>query len=100
MYRVPFLWSDTGILTCVDVSNGNAIWTHRVTGDYSSSPVIINDKLVNVSADGVVRIVRASRSFELLGEIPLDQTVRSTIVPLEKNLLIRTETDLVVVDAP
>jgi outer membrane protein assembly factor BamB len=92
-----FLWGDAGIVTCVDPKDGKTIWTQRVPGDFSGSPVIVNDKLLNVSASGVVQILRASGEFERVGEMDLGEPVRSTIVPMMNKLLIRSETSLIIV---
>lgn len=92
-----FLWGDAGVVTCVDAVSGETRWVNRVQGDYSGSPVIVNDKLINVSSAGVVHILLASDQFEKIGEISLDETVRSTLVPMQNKLLIRSETSLFVV---
>ncbi|MFN7876666.1 MAG: PQQ-binding-like beta-propeller repeat protein [Pirellula sp.] len=92
-----FLWGDAGIVTCVDPKEGKTIWTDRVPGDFSGSPVIVNDKLLNVSASGVVQILKANNVFERVGEIDLGEPVRSTIVPMTDKLLIRSEASLFIV---
>ena len=97
--RHLFLWGDAGIVTCVNPKDGETNWTQRVAGDYSGSPVIVNDNLVNVSAMGVVHILKASEDFERVGEIDLGEPVRSTIVPMTNKLLIRSETSLFIVQA-
>jgi outer membrane protein assembly factor BamB len=96
--RHLFLWGDAGIVTCVDHKDGETIWTQRVAGDFSGSPVIVNDNLINVSATGVVHILKASGEFERVGEIELGESVRSTIVPTTTKLLIRSETSLFIID--
>ncbi len=95
--RHLFLWGDAGIVTCVDPKDGKTIWTDRVPGDFSGSPVIVNDKLLNVSASGVVQILKANDVFERVGEIDLGEPVRSTIVPMTNKLLIRSEASLFIV---
>ncbi|XZE33181.1 PQQ-binding-like beta-propeller repeat protein [Pirellulaceae bacterium SH501] len=89
-----FLWSDAGIVSCVDSTNGDVLWNKRIGGDYSGSPVILGDLLMNVSHTGAVQVLRASREFEQLATIETELTVRSTMVPTENKLLLRGESEL------
>src|SRR6185503_6136836 len=36
-----FLWSDSGIVTCVDAATGEFAWRNRVGGTYYSSPIAV-----------------------------------------------------------
>src|SRR6185369_11617441 len=60
-----FLWSDGGILSCVNAATGEVQWQERVGGDFFSSPVCIGDRLINVSTRGEVVVVPATGKFEI-----------------------------------
>lgn len=92
-----FLWSDNGIVTCVELSTGVSLWNTRIGGDYSGSPVVLGDKLINVSHDGVVNILATTREFKKLGAIETGRTVRSTIAADAKHVLLRTDSDLLII---
>jgi outer membrane protein assembly factor BamB len=92
-----FLWSDNGIVTCVELSTGTSLWSNRIGGDYSGSPVVLGDKLINVSHDGVVNILATSREFKKLGAIETGKTVRSTIAADAKHVLLRTDSELLII---
>ena len=92
-----FLWSDNGIVTCVELSTGTSLWNNRIGGDYSGSPVVLGDKLINVSHDGTVNILATSREFKKLGTFETGKTVRSTIAADAKHVLLRTESELLIV---
>ncbi len=92
-----FLWSDSGIVTCVEISTGATLWSNRIGGDYSSSPVVLGAKLINVSHDGVVNILEAGRQFKKLGTIETGKPVRSTIAADTDHLLLRTDSELLIV---
>ena len=92
-----FLWSDNGIVTCVELSTGTSLWNNRIGGDYSGSPVVLGDKLINVSHDGTVNILATTREFKKLGAIETGKTVRSTIAADAKHVLLRTESELLIV---
>lgn len=93
-----FLWSDvSGIATCVELATGTSLWSNRIGGDYSSSPVVLGNKLINVSQDGVVNILAASREFQKLGSVETGRAVRATIAADNEHILLRTESELLIV---
>lgn len=73
-----FLWGDNGVLVCVDPAKKEPVWIERVSGNFSSSPVCVNDCLYNVSEDGEVVVIRASDTYELVGRSPLGAPSQST----------------------
>jgi outer membrane protein assembly factor BamB len=92
-----FLWSDAGIVSCVELKTGETIWKERVGGDFSGSPIILGNKLVNTSHDGVVTILAAARNFEKLGSIETNKTVRSTMAATTDKILLRADDELIIV---
>jgi outer membrane protein assembly factor BamB len=85
-----FLWSDAGIVTCVKLEDGQVLWSERIGGNFFSSPILLGDRLVNVSDTGTVTILAASAKFQKLGSISTDATVRATLVSSGDTLLLRT----------
>ena len=92
-----FLWSDNGIATCVELSTGTSLWSNRIGGDFSGSPVILGNKLINVSHDGVVQVLAATREFQKLGTVETGRTVRSTIAADNEHILLRADSELLIV---
>lgn len=89
-----FLWSDIGIVTCIELMSGKQVWNKRIGGDYSSSPVILSGKLINASHDGKVTILAVKGEFEELGSIETSQTIRSTLAAQRDLVLLRTYEEL------
>ena len=73
-----FEWNDEGIFGCVELASGKDVWTKRIGGNYSGSPICIDGKIYGVSEKGDVVIVAASPQFQLLGKIPLGDPCHST----------------------
>ena len=92
-----FLWSDNGIVSCVELSTGKTLWFERIGGDYSSSPVIIEKQLINASHDGNVEVLAASNAFKKIGTIETGKTIRSTIAASKELVLLRTDKDLLII---
>ena len=85
-----FLWSDAGVVTCVRAETGEAVWQERVGGNFFSSPVCADGKLINVSTSGEVVVLAAGDKYELLGRTPLGEMSHATPAIALGRLFIRT----------
>ncbi len=50
----------------------------RVSGNYSASPILIDDKIYGVGEDGQVAVVAADREYQLFGKSPIGDNSFST----------------------
>jgi outer membrane protein assembly factor BamB len=57
-----FLWSDGGIVSCVDAVSGEIKYQERVGGNFFSSPVLTDHRLFGISTRGEVVVVRPRRA--------------------------------------
>ena len=73
-----FLWGDNGVVSCLKTKTGEEIWTERVGGNYSGSPVCVNGKLYCVAQDGTVVVVKAGPQYRLLGKTELGEGCHSS----------------------
>lgn len=89
-----FLWSDSGIVSCLEHATGKVIWKKRVGGNYFGSPICIDDKLYCIDVDGTVAVVAASEEFKLFGRIPLGEQSKSTPAFSNGTLYFRTDSKL------
>ena len=91
-----YLVRDGGILSAVDVSNGEVVYRERLGagGHYRSSPVIANDHLYLISEEGVVSVVKTGDDFELVYQHDLQERVSATPAIDASTVYIRTETQL------
>ena len=90
-----YLWSDKGIVTCVEAPTGEKVWQHRVGGNYSGSPILVGDRLLCVSEDGEVVIVAAGRNYKLLGRNSLGGPSNSTPAVGHGRIYFRTYSHLI-----
>ncbi len=86
-----FLWSDQGIVSCIDRHGGKVVWQKRVGGNFFGSPVCIDGKLYAVDLEGTVVVLSASDRYELLARNPLGRPSRATPAVAVGRLLVRTE---------
>ena len=90
-----FLWNDNGVVLCLDektLAGGKfePVWTERVGGNYSGSPVCVNGLLYCVSEEGEVVVVRAAPKYELLGKSPLGERSHATPAVAGGKMFFRT----------
>lgn len=90
-----FLFSDKGIVTCIDVKTGAQHWQKRVNAAFSGSPIRAHDKLYCISEDGEAIVLAAEKEFKELGRNPLGEPSRSTPAVSGGRLYLRTYSQLI-----
>jgi len=85
-----FLWSDHGVVCCMDPHTGKDVWTKRVGGDFSGSPICASGMLFNSDESGNVIVLAATGEFKLLGKIPLGDQSHSTGAVANGRIYFRT----------
>jgi outer membrane protein assembly factor BamB len=91
---LAWLWSDNGIVTCLNAPTGEIRFQERVGGDFFGSPIWIDGRLFAVSVAGELVVVKASEKFNLLHRFPLNELCRTTPAAALDRLFIRTEKHL------
>ena len=90
-----FLWSDGGIVSCVQAASGEVKWQERVGGNYFSSPLWVDGRLFCVSTKGEVVVVEASDQFKVLARNPLGEVTHSTPAVAGGRMYIHTTKSLI-----
>jgi outer membrane protein assembly factor BamB len=90
-----FLWSDKGVVSCVQASTGQVLWKQRVVGNFSGSPVFVDDRLFCIAEDGEVVVLSATDQYELLARNPLGEDSRSTPAVAGGRMYLRTYSHLI-----
>ena len=90
-----WLWSDGGIVTCLDAPTGAIRYQERVDGNYFGSPVWVDGRLFCVSTTGDVVVLEASDNFKVLHRYPLHELCHSTPAVALGRMFVRTEKHLV-----
>ncbi len=85
-----FLWGDKGIVVCLDLLNGKEVWSERIDGQFSGSPICIEDRLYCITEDGIVVVLNAGPEFRELGRTPLGDDCHSTPSVANGHLYLRT----------
>lgn len=94
-----YVIGDTGIATCFDAIDGTTIWTQRVGGNYSSSPLFADGKIYFANHDGIVTVIAPEDEYRELAENQLDGQIMATPIAIDDSLFIRTDTSLYRIEA-
>lgn len=89
-----FMIDDGGIATCADAKTGETVWTQRVLGNYSSSPLLADGRIFVFNEEGKVTALAPAREFKVLGEGKFDSGFMSSPAVSGSALFFRTKTDL------
>jgi outer membrane protein assembly factor BamB len=84
-----FMVNDSGILTCVEAKTGNIVWTGRVHGNYSASPIAAGNRVYLFSEEGKTTIIEAGREHKVLAENVLEGGFMASPAVLGTALILR-----------
>jgi outer membrane protein assembly factor BamB len=85
---------DGGVATCWDAQSGDVVWSERLGGNYSASPIAANGRLYCIGQDGVSVVIAAERTFRKLAENRLDTGSMASPAVAVDALFVRTSTHL------
>ncbi|UUO07534.1 PQQ-binding-like beta-propeller repeat protein [Blastopirellula sp. J2-11] len=91
---LTYLWYDKGIVTCLRTADGEKVWQQRIGGNYSGSPILCGDRLINISEEGEVVILAAGDAFQELGRFSLGEGSKASPAAANGKLYIRTDSQL------
>ena len=79
-----------GVATCLDAKTGDELWSHRLPGEYSASPLAADGKIYYLGENGTCTVIKASREYEELAANKLDDGFMASPAVTGKALILRT----------
>ncbi len=90
-----YLVDDTGSLTCRDGKSGEMKWREKIPGNFSSSPVLVDDKLYLATEDGVAYVATVSpEGCEIAFELEMEERILASPALIDGALFLRSEEHL------
>ncbi len=86
--------SDGGIASCFDAKTGESVWTKRIGGGFSASPLYAEGRIYLQDETGHATVIRAAREFEELAKNVLPGRTLASYGVVDKAFLIRTDSAL------
>ncbi|MCC6509868.1 MAG: PQQ-binding-like beta-propeller repeat protein [Pirellulaceae bacterium] len=91
--------SDDGIASCYDASSGERLWFERLGNHYSTSPIAAAGLVYFTADNGITKVVRPGRTFELISENSLGEACYASAAASAGHLFYRTTGHLVSIGA-
>jgi outer membrane protein assembly factor BamB len=95
-----FMVGDTGIVSAVAARTGEVLWSGRLEGSYSASPLWADGRLYVFNEDGKATVLEAGRQFKVLAENRLDDGFMASAAVAGRALFVRTRTHLYRIEDP
>ncbi len=92
-----YLMVDSGILTCLDAATGQRIYRERVGGNFFASPIVADGKILAMSREGELVVLKAGDQFEILGRSKFGEGASATPAVANNRLYLRTDSNLICV---
>jgi outer membrane protein assembly factor BamB len=82
--------NDQGVAGCLDAKKGTALWSRRVCGAVTASPILIDGKIIAIDEDGQAVILAATpKECKVLGQRSLGEPVMASPAIASGRLYIR-----------
>lgn len=88
-----FVLSSPNILVCVSCADGSVRWKRRLTGNFSSSPVVAGKYLIAVNEEGTTHVVELTEG-EIAATLELQETILATPAVARGAIWIRSDEHL------
>ena len=85
---------DNGVATCWEALTGNVVWSERLGGHYSASPLAAGGRIYLFSEEGKTTVLAAGREFKKLAENQLGDGFMASPAVSGKALFLRSRTQL------
>jgi outer membrane protein assembly factor BamB len=92
--------AEESFVSCIDASNGKAVWTERIGGKHAASPVYGDGRLYFFSQEGKATVLKPGRTFEVLATNQLENGFMASPAIAGKAFFLRTKTHLYRVESP
>ncbi len=85
---------DAGVASCLDAKTGQQLWTKRLGGAFSASPIAALGRVYFFDEQGKGTVVKVGRTYEELATNTLDDGCKASPAVVGKAIILRTQTAL------
>ena len=86
-----YLFGDKGIATCLDRHTGEARWTGRLGGSFSSSPLFADGKIYVGNHEGEMFVIEPGDTLSILAKNEFDEAIMASPAAIANSLFVRTD---------
>jgi outer membrane protein assembly factor BamB len=95
-----FMVDDSGIGSCVEARSGEVVWTQRIGGNFSASPICAGGRVYFFNEEGKVSVIEAARECRVVSEGTFESGFMASPAVAGDDLFLRTKTALYRVGHP
>ncbi len=89
-----YVVNDGGVATCFEGKTGKQVWSGRLGGGFSSSPVLVGGLLYASNEAGRTFVLKTGRTFEVVARNDLDGRILATPAVCGGRIFLRTDNSL------
>ncbi|MGB8166418.1 MAG: PQQ-binding-like beta-propeller repeat protein [Chthoniobacteraceae bacterium] len=89
-----YLFNDGGIVSCAEAKTGNVLWSERLGGNCSASPIFADGRIYMGNEENKMFVLAPGREFKVLAENKFTDGFMSSPAVSGKALYLRTRTNL------
>ena len=91
-----YMISNAGVASCVDIATGKTRWSSRITGKYSASPILVDQRIFCFEEErGICHVFAADpKRYRALATNTLDASFMASPAVTDRLLLLRTKSHL------
>lgn len=89
-----YLIHDGGVAVALEAKTGKEVWTKRIGGAYSASPIVADGRIYLCNQEGATTVIAPGRECKVLAMNQLDDGSMASPAAVGKALFLRTKTHL------
>ena len=86
-----YMATEVGVVRCLNPATGETIWTERVGGNFSASPVGADGRIYLLSEEGETVVLEAGKKCIVLSRNPLNEVCRASPAIAAGRIFTRSE---------
>ena len=82
--------ADSGVVYAIDMATGGEIWTKRIGGTFTASPVVANGLIYTIDEKGISTVIRAGAEYQEVAQNTIADGARASPAIANGALYLRT----------
>jgi outer membrane protein assembly factor BamB len=92
--RLYMIHEKSGLLSCLDAQTGKAVWSERLKGSFTPSPLYADGHIYCCNEEGQTYVIEPGDSLKVLATNSLAAGCMASPIAVDRSLFIRTKTHL------
>ncbi len=95
-----FMVDDRGVASCLELQTGKRLWTKRLGGNFSASPLLAGDRVYFFDQEGTTTVIQAASTWKVLARNRLEDGMMASPVVSQGALYLRPRSALYRIEVP